>query len=105
MNNRQEPFCTTYEIVFNKELLLSWRPCEPATGEEMEMKVKDRLPSALTVIDDHPVPALFKSSSGRYGSSNKEQMADELAICDGDAVNICDMFFGDDERMDWRLGV
>jgi len=98
-------FCTTYEIVFNNELLLSWGPCEPAAGQEMKMKVKHRLPGTVAVIDDHPVPVLFKPLPGRYGSGNKEQMADELTICDSDAVNIRDMFFGDDERMDRRLGV
>lgn len=71
----------------------------------MEMKMEYRLSGAAAVINDHPVPALFKLFLGRYGSGNKEQMADKLAICNGDAVDICNMFFGDDERMDRRLRV
>ena len=105
VNNQQEIFYTTYEIVFNRELLLSRRPCEPATGQQMEMKVKHRLPGTAAVIDDHPIPVLFKTLLGSYRPRYKEQMADEFSIRDRDAVNICDMFFGDDERMHWRLGV
>ncbi len=105
VNNRQELFCTTYKIAINKELLLSRRPCEPAAGQEMEMNVKHRLPGTATVIDDHPVPALFKPLPGRYGSGDKKHVADELTICHCDTVNICDMLLGDDERMDWRLRV
>jgi len=105
VNNEQEMFLTIYEIVFNKELLLSWRPCEPAAGQEMEMKVKHRLPGAAAVINDHPIPVLFKPLLSSYRPRHKEQMADEFAIRDRYAVNICDMFFGDYERMHRRLGV
>ena len=54
-------FCTTHETVFNMELLSSWRPCKPAAGQEMKMKVKHRLTGTAAVIDDHPVPVLFKT--------------------------------------------
>jgi len=59
----------------------------------------------LPVIDDHPVTALIKAPFGSDGLGNKEQVPDELTVRDNKTVNVGNMFFRHDERMDRRLGI
>ena len=67
--------------------------------------MENRLAGIMTVINDHPVATLIKPFLGRNGLGNKEQVSDDFTVRDNDTVNICDMFFRHNERMDRRLGV
>lgn len=67
--------------------------------------MENGLTGIVAVIDDHPVTALVKPLLGCNGLGNKEQMPDELTVRDSETVNVCDMFFRHNERMDRRLGI
>ncbi len=67
--------------------------------------MENRLSGVRPVIDDHPVTAFIKTPLGSDGLGNKEQVPDELTVRDNNAVNVGNMFFRHDERMDRRLGI
>ena len=67
--------------------------------------MENRLSGVKAVIDDHPVTALIKTLFGSDGLGNKEQVPDELTVRDNKTVNVGNMFFRHDERMDRRLGI
>ncbi len=71
----------------------------------MKMNMENGLAGIMAVIDDHPVSALIKTLFGSDGLGNKEQMPDELTVRDSETVNVCDVFFRHNERMDRRLGI
>lgn len=71
----------------------------------MKMNMENGLAGIVTVIDDHPVATLIKPFLGRNGLGNKEQVSDDFPVRDNETMNICDMFFRHNERMDRRLGV
>lgn len=67
--------------------------------------MENRLSGIMAVIDDHPVTAFIKTAFGGDGLCNKEHVPDELTVCDNETVNIGNMFFRHDERMNRRLGI
>jgi hypothetical protein len=71
----------------------------------MKMDMENRLSGIMAVIDDHTVTAFIKTPFGGDGPGNKEQVTDELSVRDNKTVNVGDMFFRHDERMDRRLGI
>jgi hypothetical protein len=71
----------------------------------MKMDMKDRLAGIMAVVDDHPVTAFIKAPFRGDGLGDKEQMPNELTIRDNETVNIVNVFFRHDERMDRRLGI
>jgi hypothetical protein len=81
------------------------RPCEFAACEQMKMNMKNGLAGIMAVIDDHPVTAFIKPSFGSDFFGNKKQVTDDFAVYYGDTVNIRNVFFRDNERMDRCLGI
>src|SRR3990172_9803434 len=71
----------------------------------MKMDVEHGLAGAVAVVNDHPVAALFKAFLGGDFPRDKEEVSHELPVRHGDAVNVRDMLFGNDERVDRRLGI
>lgn len=71
----------------------------------MKMNMEHGLSGAFAVIDDHPVSVPVEAVLGRYRFGDKEQVADKFAICGSHTMNIGDMFFGNKEEMDRRLGI
>ena len=71
----------------------------------MKMDMKNRLPGVLAVINDHPVAALLKALLRSDAFGDKKQMPDQFPLGYGDAVNVGDVFFRNDERMDRRLRI
>ncbi len=69
------------------------------------MKMENGLARAPAVIDDHPVAVCIKTFVFSDFSCSKEKMADQFSIGFGHAVNIRDMFFGDNESVYRSLGV
>ena len=67
--------------------------------------MENGLTSIMAIIDDHPVTALVKTLLGGDGLGNEEQVPDELTVRNSDRVNVCDMFFRHNERMNRRLRV
>jgi len=67
--------------------------------------MENRLPGVLAVINDHPVAALLKALLGSDAFGDKKQMPDQLPLGYRDAVNVGDMFFRNDERMDRGLRI
>lgn len=67
--------------------------------------MENSLAGTMTVVDDHPVTVLIQSLFGSYRLGNKEQMTDEFTVRDNETMNVCNMFFRHDERMDRRLRI
>jgi len=71
----------------------------------MQMDVKYGLPGVPAIVDHHSVPVLFQTFLRCEGPRYEEQMTNDLSVWDRDAVDISDMFLGNDERMDWRFRI
>lgn len=71
----------------------------------MEMDVEHGLSSIKAVVDDHPITALIETLLRSYGLGNKEEVANEFTVCNGDAVDVSDMFFWHNKRVNRRLGI
>jgi len=71
----------------------------------MEMNVKYGLPGAGAVIDDHPVSLRVQPLVLGYFFCGQEEMADKVSVGFRHAVNIGNMFFGNDECVDGRLRI
>jgi hypothetical protein len=72
-------------------------------AKDMEMEVKDGLAGIGTVVEDQTVAvanAKFRGNLGRRA----QHLADQLFIFGLDECRADDMFFGDDQKMDGRLG-
>ena len=67
--------------------------------------MEHRLAGPPSVIDDHTVAVRIEAFFFRDFSCSKEKMSDQLSIGLGHAVNIGDMFFGDNKRVYRCLGV
>jgi hypothetical protein len=76
-----------------------------AAREKVEMKMKHRLSSTLTIIDHHAVTAGLETFFLSDLSGGKKQMPDKLSVRFGHAVNIGDMIFWNNKRVGWRLRV
>ena len=57
------------------------------------------------VVDDHPITTLIKPFPRSNGLGNKEEVANELAVRNGDAMDVSDVFFWHNERVNRRLGI
>ena len=73
--------------------------------KNMKMNVKYGLPSARAVIDDHPVSLRVQPPVLGNFFCGQEEMADEVPVGFGHAVNIGNMLFWNDECVDGRLRV
>jgi hypothetical protein len=71
----------------------------------MEMNVKYRLSSVTAVIDDHAVSAGIKFLFCGNGFGNKKKAAYQFTILGADAVNVGDMFFGNNQEVNGRLRI
>ena len=67
--------------------------------------MKHGLSSTCAVVDDHPVAFPVEPLVPGDFFRDQEQMPDELFVALGHAVNIGDVLFGNDERMDGGLRV
>ena len=73
--------------------------------QDVEMNMKYGLPGAGAVIDDHPVSLRVQPLVLSDLFCGQEEVADKVSVGFGHAVNIGNMFFGNDERVDRRLRV
>lgn len=73
--------------------------------QDMEMEMKYGLSCACAVINDHPVSLRVQALVPRDFFSGQKEMADKVFVGFGHAVDIGNMFFGNDERVDRRLRV
>jgi len=80
-------------------------PCEFSAGQQMEVNMENGLTCVMAIIDDHTITVFIKPLLGSNGPGNEEQVPDDFTVRNANAMNICDMFFGHDERMDRRLGI
>lgn len=71
----------------------------------MEMDVEHGLSSIKAVVDDHPITALIETFLRSYGLGNKEEMANKFAVRNGYAVDVSNMFFWHNKRVNRRLGI
>ena len=67
--------------------------------------MKHGLAGAGAVIDDHSVSLPVEPFIIRYFFCRQEEMSDEFPVCIVHAVNIGNVFFGNDEQVDGRLRV
>ena len=74
-------------------------------GQEVQVDMEHGLPRACSVVDDHPVAlgveAFVRGDLLRY----QEQVPDELLVSFGHTVDISDVFFRYDKRVNGRLRV
>ncbi len=89
----------------NRQVLLTWRPGESTAGKDVEVQMKHGLAGAGAVIDDHSVSLPVEPFIIRYFFCRQEEMSDEFPVCIVHAVNIGNVFFGNDEQVDRRLWV
>jgi hypothetical protein len=61
-----------------------------------------RIPS---VIDYHAVTIFFEPLLYSDVFSDKKEVTDYLPVRNSDAMNVRDVLFGNDQCMDWRLGI
>jgi hypothetical protein len=85
--------------------LLSRRPREDPTGEQMQMDMKNGLTGVPAIVDDHAIAGLIKAFLLRKCLRHKEQVSNQLPVILPDAVNIGEVFFRHDEDMDRRLRI
>ncbi len=69
------------------------------------MKMEHGLPSPPSVIDHHPVPFCVKAFVFCNFSGGKEKVPDKLSVGVGHALNIGNVLFRNDQRVDRRLGI
>jgi len=67
--------------------------------------MKNSLSRAMAVVDDHAVAVFIEPFLGRDGFCNKEQMSDQFPVGNSDGMNVRNMLFRDDQRMDRRLRI
>ncbi len=68
------------------------------------MDVKDRLSGGSPIIEDQTIPFGQTKLRGEL-CSGAQHFADKLFIVGLNEGRADEMFFGDDQKMDWRLGV
>lgn len=71
----------------------------------MEMDVEHGLSCIKAVVDDHPITVFIETFLRSNGLGNKEEVADEFTVRNGDAVDVSDMFFWHNERVNRSLGI
>ncbi len=71
----------------------------------MEMKMENGLACPASVVDHHSVALSIKASVFCNFSCGKEEVTDKLSVVFGHALNIGNVLFGDDKRVDGSLGV
>ncbi len=69
------------------------------------MNMKHRLARSASVVNDHPIPLRVQAFVGGDLFRGQEQVSDKIFVGFGHAVNIGDVFFRDNERVDGRLGI
>ncbi len=69
------------------------------------MKMKHGLACPAPVIDYHPVPFFIKVFVFCNFSCGKEKVPNKLSVGVGHALNIGNVLFGNDQRVDRRLGI
>jgi len=74
-------------------------------GQEVQVNMEHGLSRTGAVVDDHPIPlcveALVRGDLLRY----QEQVSDKLLVSFGHTVDIGDVFFRHDKRVNGRLRV
>lgn len=67
--------------------------------------MKDGLSGVESVVNDHPISLRIETSIRGKFLCNQEEVSDEIFIRIRHAVNVGNVFFGDDKGMDRRLGI
>ncbi len=71
----------------------------------MQMKMEHGLSGPASVIDHHPVPFCIKTFVFCNFSCGKEKVPDKLPIGVGHALNIGNVLFRNNQRVNRRLGI
>ena len=76
-----------------------------ATGQEVKVDVEHGLAGPRPVVDYHAVAFRVKALVFRYFSRGEKKVPDELSVILRHAVDVGNMFFGDDQGVDGSLRV
>jgi len=71
----------------------------------MQMNMENRLTSVPSVVDHHSITALIKPFLCCDGLCYEKEMANDLPVRNCYPMNISNMFFGNDQHVNRRLGI